>query len=66
MKSLLMQAHTLKGSASNISALALSEICMRVETAASDGDIKTVQALMPELEKTVELTVEAIRKVNLS
>ena len=63
MKSLCMQAHTLKGAALNISALALSDVCLRVETAANDGDMKTVQALLPELEKTVEMTVEAIGKI---
>ncbi len=64
MNSIFLQAHTLKGAASNISALALSAVCLRVETAAEDGDMKTVQALMPELEKTVETTVEAIGKIS--
>jgi len=66
MTSLCMQAHTMKGAASNISALALSDLSLRLETAAKGGDMKTVQALMPELEKTVELTVEAIGKISLS
>ena len=66
MTSLCMQAHTMKGAASNISALALSDLSLRFETAAKGGDMKTVQALMPELEKTVELTVEAIGKISLS
>ncbi len=65
MAPLVMQAHTLKGAASNISALALANVCLRVETAAKDGDMKTVQALVPELEQTVVLTVEAIGKSSL-
>jgi HPt (histidine-containing phosphotransfer) domain-containing protein len=61
--SLHMQAHTMKGVASNISALALSDICLRVENAAEDGDIKTVRELLPELEQVVALTIEAIKNV---
>ena len=66
MASILMQVHTMKGAASNISALALCDVCLQVETAAGDGDMKTVQVLMAELEKTLELTVEAIGKTSLS
>ena len=66
MASIFMQAHTMKGAASNISALALCEVCSRVETAAGYGDMSLVQALMPELEKTLEMTVEAIGKISLS
>jgi|GEM_PF-2887565 len=66
MNSIFLQAHTLKGAASNISALALCAVCLRVETAAEDGDMKTVLALMPELEKTLEMTVEAIGKISLT
>jgi HPt (histidine-containing phosphotransfer) domain-containing protein len=58
--SLRRQAHSMKGVAGNISAPVLRDICYRVETAAKANDIQTAQELLPELERAVQLTIEAI------
>jgi CheY-like chemotaxis protein len=55
------QAHTIKGVAANISAAALKEICLKFETAAKDGGSASARELLPELERTVAMTIEAIR-----
>jgi CheY-like chemotaxis protein/HPt (histidine-containing phosphotransfer) domain-containing protein len=54
-------AHTIKGMAGNISAKALSEICQKLETTAAEGAVESARELMPQLERTVALTIEAIR-----
>ena len=54
-------AHTIKGMAANLCTPALRDICMEIETAGRDGDIETAQALMAELEQTVQRTLEAIK-----
>jgi HPt (histidine-containing phosphotransfer) domain-containing protein len=56
------QAHTLKGMAANISAFALRDSAMRVETAAKEGSIESVLELLPEVEQQALLTIEAITK----
>jgi HPt (histidine-containing phosphotransfer) domain-containing protein len=61
VKALEILAHTVKGIASNISAVALHECCQRIETAAKGGDIKSARKLLPELERTVAATMEAIQ-----
>jgi CheY-like chemotaxis protein/HPt (histidine-containing phosphotransfer) domain-containing protein len=59
------QAHTMKGLAANISTEALRESALRVENAAKEGAIETVRELLPDVERTVLLTVEAIRSVRI-
>jgi PAS domain S-box-containing protein len=55
------QAHTLKGMAANISAEALRDICSHIETVTKDGnDVESARKLLPKLEKTIALTIEAI------
>jgi CheY-like chemotaxis protein/HPt (histidine-containing phosphotransfer) domain-containing protein len=54
-------AHTLKGMAGNISTGTLRDVAARMEAAAKEDDLVTVQGLLPELERTVVLTMEAIR-----
>ena len=54
------QAHTMKGLAANISTSALREICFKIETAAKNGDVESARTLMPELEQTTLITMEAI------
>jgi len=60
MTSLLLQAHTIKGVAANISAVALREISRRFEAAAEDGSKENAHKLLPELEKTLMLTLDDI------
>jgi CheY-like chemotaxis protein len=59
MKALLVQTHTLKGVAANISARALWDICTKFETVAKKGDLEPAQILLSELELTLERTIEA-------
>ena len=54
-------AHTMKGLAANISTGALRDIAAKMEAAAKEDDLVTVRALLPELERMVVLTLEAIR-----
>ncbi|HIJ86194.1 MAG TPA: response regulator [Desulfuromonadales bacterium] len=54
-------AHTLKGMAANISTGALRDVAARMEAAAKEDDLETARGLLPELERTVALTIEAIR-----
>ena len=54
-------AHTMKGMAANISTGALRESAAKIEAAAKEDDLDSVRELLPELERTVVLTMEAIR-----
>jgi DNA-binding response OmpR family regulator len=60
--SISRQAQSMKGTAANISALALAEICFKVQSAAEEGDLAKTVGLMAELNHTVEQTVEAIKQ----
>lgn len=60
-KAIRIHAHTMKGMAANISAAPLRDVAARIESAAMMDDLVTVWELLPELERTVVLTVEAIR-----
>lgn len=44
-------AHSLKGAAGNIGAHALQNVCFEIETAARDGDLAAVGALLSALER---------------
>ena len=54
------QAHTMKGMAATISTPALRQICSGIESAAKGGDVATARELLPELERTAEMTMVAI------
>ncbi len=54
-------AHTMKGVAANISAPALRDVCMKIETAAQGGDFETAKNELPLLAHVINLTVEAIK-----
>ncbi len=43
-------AHTLKGSAANISGVGVSDVALKIEKAARDGDLETARQTLPELE----------------
>ena len=58
------QAHTMKGLAANISAPALREICFQIEEAAANGSLESVRKLLPEMDRIIFMTVEAIRTRN--
>ncbi len=60
-----LQAHTMKGVAANICAAQLRKICLEIEAAAKDGDVKFVRDLLPELERTGVMTIEAVSKAFL-
>jgi HPt (histidine-containing phosphotransfer) domain-containing protein len=44
------QAHKIKGAAANISARAMEEIALSMETAGKKGDLVQLNTLMPQLE----------------
>lgn len=52
-------AHTLKGSASNVGAKDLSEVCRNLENAAREGDLAAAGALAGELVEVVRRTRDA-------
>jgi HPt (histidine-containing phosphotransfer) domain-containing protein len=54
-------AHTIKGLAANVSASLLREISARIESAVKVNELAEVRELLPELEKTAELTMRTIQ-----
>ena len=61
MQVIRLQAHTIKGMAANLCTPALRDIAYKIETAAKNGDMVSVRELLPELEQTTRMTIEAIR-----
>jgi CheY-like chemotaxis protein/HPt (histidine-containing phosphotransfer) domain-containing protein len=53
-------AHTLKGMSANICAPGLRELAFKIETASKGDDAAAVLMLLPELERTAQLTMAAI------
>jgi len=51
-------AHSLKSSAANVGALALSAICARVEEAANQSDQSTIIAKKAQLQKETDKAIE--------
>lgn len=62
MQRIRLHAHTMKGLAANICAPALRKICLEIETAAKDGDVKFVRELLPDLERVSLMTQAAVSK----
>jgi len=60
-KAIRRLAHTMKGMAANVSTTALCDIAYKIETVAKDGDLASVRELLPELELTVQMTMEVIK-----
>ena len=56
-----IKAHDIKGMAANLRTPALREIAYKIETAAKNGDVASAKALLPELEQTTRITLEAIK-----
>jgi two-component system, sensor histidine kinase and response regulator len=56
-----LHAHTIKGMAANLCASTLRDICLKIETAAKDDDLKSARAFLPELEQAMLMTIEAIK-----
>ncbi len=61
VKAIRSLSHAMKGLAANISTTALYDIAGKVESAAKDGVLESIRELLPELERTFELTIEAIK-----
>jgi histidine phosphotransfer protein HptB len=55
-----MQAHTIKGSASQVGAMGLAELCRRIEREAAEGRTAGLPALIGELETCVAAVSRAI------
>jgi HPt (histidine-containing phosphotransfer) domain-containing protein len=55
------QAHNIKGMAANLCLPALRDIAYQMETAAKNGDGVSARELLPALEQTTRLAIEAIR-----
>lgn len=62
LQSICLQAHTMKGVAANICAAPLRKICLEIEAAAKDGDVKFVRELLPELERLAVVTIDSVKK----
>lgn len=56
-----MQAKVMQGHADEIFAPSLGAICLKIETAAKDNDVKTAHELLPDLERSIKKTIEAIK-----
>ena len=63
--SLKEAAHSLKGASILLGALALSHLCLKIETHARQNDLKSAQALLPKLHYTVDKTTAALRAFNI-
>ena len=51
-------AHSLKPSAGQLGAARLSDVCQRIEDAATEGDSNTAGALLPDLHGELALAIE--------
>jgi two-component system, sensor histidine kinase and response regulator len=60
---LRQEAHTLKGSSANVGAIALQDITYKIEKSAADEDLKKAVALVPELEKNLEITTRQYNNI---
>lgn len=56
-------AHSLKSSAANVGAQLLQEVASDLESAASDGDLKRVRELVPNLEQAFEQAVQELEVI---
>ncbi|MBV5339191.1 MAG: response regulator [Deltaproteobacteria bacterium] len=61
MKSVHIQAHTIKGIAANLCTPALKKVASAMEGAAKNGNFESARLSLPELVHTAQKTVEAIR-----
>ena len=60
---LIRAAHTLKSSSNNIGALKLGDIAMKMEATGKEGNLAEATAMIPDLEKTLEETIAAIKSM---
>lgn len=60
-KAIRILVHAMKGMAANIGTKVLYDVTNKIEAAARDGDVETAREFLPELERTVLMTMEAIR-----
>ena len=56
-------AHSLKSSAANVGAQLLQEVASDLESAASEGDLKRVRELVPNLEQAFEQAVQELKVI---
>jgi two-component system sensor histidine kinase/response regulator len=56
-------AHSLKSSAANVGAQLLQEVASDLESAASEGDLKRVRELVPNLEQAFEQAVQELEVI---
>ncbi|MFW6091062.1 MAG: response regulator, partial [Actinomycetota bacterium] len=64
MDQVRLHSHSLKSSAANVGATALSECAARLEAAARDGDTGAVAGLVDELEREVAAAVAAVEALD--
>lgn len=62
LQAIRLQAHSIKGMAANLHTPALHMIAYKIETAAKESNVELTRNLLPELEQTMQMTLEAIRK----
>jgi two-component system, sensor histidine kinase len=61
LQAIRLQAHNIKGMAANLFTHALRDIAFKIETAAKSSDVASARMLLTELEKTKQMTIEALR-----
>ena len=61
LQGIRIQAHAIKGMAANLCTPALRDIALKIETAAKNGEMSSVRELLPEMEQTMRITLDAIR-----
>ena len=57
-----LQAHTIKGMATNLCMPVLRDIAYKIEIAAKNGSLESAVELFPELEQTAQMTLKEIRE----
>ena len=61
LQAIRILAHTIKGMAANLCTPALWELSANIETAAKASDLASARKLVPELEQTTRMTLDAIK-----
>jgi CheY-like chemotaxis protein len=59
-------AHTMKGSALNLGARELADLCQRIETAAADAQFSRVETIIPALQHSFQRSLAALELTLLS
>jgi HPt (histidine-containing phosphotransfer) domain-containing protein len=60
---LMRNAHSLKGSSSNLGAIPFSEKCMKVESQAKEGNLNGLEGALSDIEQEFNLVESALKEL---